>query len=165
MKNKKKKGICPDCGHEVEFIDIGNPFNLTDTQITMLNDAVETLCRSGESAMIEGIAIMPMILRPPATGWSDDEIHAQIFPPEGVKELMGCGGSVRPSQPWGQILIRLTTVDSDAPFDLGWFATSDLLCPFDFGLFSDEKPLNLVFKLTEQGSHAPIEMVVFGIAP
>ncbi len=164
----KRKGTCPDCGHVVEFIDYRSPFDLTDTQMAILRDAVGTVSDTREATKVEGVTIIPVSLRPPRDGWTDKEIHIEISPPKGTKVLAGYGGAARRSQPWGNILIswifsgfnpdRLRSKE----FDIGWFATDDLCCPFDFGLFSEEKPLHIAFRCTESGRHAPIEMVIFG---
>jgi hypothetical protein len=84
----------------------------------------------------------------------------------------GCGGKVDRNQPWGQILISSViagfnsfdrTCGPDAAFDIGWFATDDCWCPFDFGCFSNLAPLLITFDPVDTLSVLPtLNMIIVG---
>ncbi len=84
----------------------------------------------------------------------------------------GCGGKVDRNQPWGQILISSIisgfnkydrTCGPDAAFDIGWFATDDCWCPFDFGCFSNLAPLLITFDPVDTLSVLPtLNMIIVG---
>lgn len=84
----------------------------------------------------------------------------------------GCGGKVDRNQVWGQILISSIisgfnkydrTCGPDAAFDIGWFATDDCWCPFDFGCFSNLAPLLITFDPVDTLSVLPtLNMIIVG---